>query len=74
MLKLFRLNSNEYIVTRNNNKALYGDKIRAALALEHMGVDWNEIEEAFVSLQMNRHHVAEFGVNKTFIFSKALVE
>lgn len=37
--------------------------------MEFIGVEWNEIEEGFVHLILNQHTVAEYGINKTFMYT-----
>jgi hypothetical protein len=68
MLKVLRLSEDRYIVMAEKN-AVYGSKIRAIYVMRELGVDWSEIEEGLVSLELNRHEVAYYGVYGTFIYS-----
>jgi hypothetical protein len=72
MFKLLRINDDEFIIVTHGGKAVYGNRLRIVLALESIGVDFKEIENGIVSLCLNEHHVADYGVNKMFIYSQKL--
>ena len=68
MLKVYRLNDDEFIITAGK-RALYGNKTKTVIALSEIGVPWSEIETGIISLCINDHKVANYGVNQMFIYS-----
>jgi hypothetical protein len=71
MFKLFRIHDDEYIIVRGRTSQV-GSLIKTIQAMSQMGVDDHNIEAGLVSLQMNDHHVADYGVYLTFIYSLPL--
>jgi hypothetical protein len=72
MIKVIRWTDNEYVVTRGEKEAYYGDVARTIEVLELMRVDYRCAEDALVSLIVNDHNVAHFGVNRHFILTERL--
>jgi hypothetical protein len=68
MLKVIRVSSERFIVMAEKH-AVYGDKLRAIYVLREIGLEWPEIEEGMVSLELNSHDVAYYGIGGTFIYS-----
>jgi hypothetical protein len=72
MFKVIRVNNESYIIVPDTGRPIHGDKVRIVLAMNAMGCAWNEIEDGLVSLEMNAHNIAHYGINKMFIFSAKL--
>jgi hypothetical protein len=72
MLKVFRVNDDEYICVSKDG-AHYGGLIKTVDHMARIGIDDASIEDGLVSLQLNDHHVAEYGLFRTFMFSKRIV-
>ena len=60
---MFQVKTKEYITTTMSIHQLMR-------ALRDLAVSWDEIEYAITELVNNDHHEADFGINRTFIFSK----
>lgn len=71
MLKVYRISDEEYIVCTHNER-LTGNLVRTVDNMSKLGISDAEIENGLVSLQLNNHQVADYGVNHTFIFSAPL--
>jgi hypothetical protein len=71
MLKLIRLNDDAFIL-RTSTNAISGDRQRVIRAMLMLDVEPNEIEAGLSDLMTNGTHLAEYGVNLTFLFSKNL--
>lgn len=71
MLKVFRITDDEYIVA-SGKASHYGSLVKTVGTLANLGVADQDIEAGLVSLQLNDHHVAEYGIYKSFIFSVKL--
>jgi vacuolar-type H+-ATPase subunit F/Vma7 len=72
-MKLFRVKDDEYICVVES-KSITGDRDTVAKGMMMLGVDRTEVEEAMVQLETNEHHVAEFGINLMFLYSKRIEE
>ena len=71
MFKVLMLNEDEFVIVRDMT-AQYGNADKTVRNLHKMGVDINEIEYGLMTMIHRGHNVAEYGVNKTFIFSKRI--
>lgn len=71
MLKLIRLNDDAFI-TRTENRAIHGNRARTIAVLLMLNIDDAEIEAGLSQLINRGDHMAEYGVNGTFIYSKKL--
>ncbi len=71
MLKVIRIESNAF-VTMSHSHAIYRDKVGTIAILNELGVDWKDIEDCLVDLEMNDNQVGYFGALKTYLYSKRL--
>lgn len=70
MIKLIKLCGNNYRVQCEDYKIFVeGDELSAQAALWYCGVDDDEINFAFEQLLHNNHDIAEFGINKLFMYT-----
>lgn len=69
MLKLFRVNEEVYVIL-HNNKQIEGNIQFVFIKMIEIGVSSWEIMNGFDALE--KDDVAEYGINKTFIFSQKL--
>jgi len=71
MFDLLKLNTDEYIVIENKKLAFFCSSVDNLIrTLRILDVSFEEIETGLTELSRNMHNVANYGVNKTFIFSK----
>lgn len=71
MLKVLRLSNEEYwVITARDCQV--GNLVRTVDNMAKLGIDDKEIENGLVSLQLNDHQVAEYGIHGIFIFSARL--
>lgn len=71
MFQVLRTHDKEYIVIENKKKAFYCSTVDSLIrTLRVLEVSFSEIEIGLSELVFNDHNVADYGVNKTFIFSK----
>lgn len=68
MIRLLKFSNTEYVVL-NGEETREGNLNKAAGILLGIGVNEEEIEAALIDMRVKRNNTAEFGVNKTFIFS-----
>ena len=73
MLKIYRVDTDNYMVA-TPTLSIHGNAMRTAIVMNRVGIDWDEIEAGLVSLETNNHHVAEYGINGTFLFSKSIYD
>ncbi len=71
MLRVYRVNNEEYIVVTPSNTQT-GGLAKTVDNMSRLGVTDEEIETGLVSLQLNDHHIAEYGVYKSFMFSRKI--
>lgn len=69
MLKLFKLDDDKYIILYRN-KELECDEIDVIYHMTELGVRKEEIFNGLEALQTD--DMAEYGINKIFVFSKSL--
>ncbi len=70
MMELIRVEPKRWLI-RNYMDNLYiiGSLPDVATAMEHRGIAKTEVLAAIEAMLMNKHNVAEFGVNNRFTFS-----
>jgi len=68
MFKVIKLKEDSYQI-KTPTKTYEGNTRHTVLTMHDMGVDWDDIEFGLTSMLNNNHSVAEYGINKTFIFS-----
>jgi hypothetical protein len=71
MFKVLRLKDDSFVLMAGK-QAVYGDIWRMVKVMTALGVDYMEIEDGLTSLRLNDHDLAEYGLNKTFMYSKRL--
>lgn len=71
MFKIVRLKLDDYLVIRNN-KSYFGNLREIYKLLHSWEVAFEEISTGIRELELNGHDIAEYGVHKTFIFSKTM--
>lgn len=72
MLKVYRISDEEYWVVPARKEPLIGGLARTVDNMSKLGVEDHEIENGLVSLQLNDHQVADYGINLMFIYSEKL--
>ncbi len=72
MLKIIRVNDDTFML--DGAKQIHGDVNAMIIAMSVLGVSWNEIERGMISLVSNSHHIAEYGINKSFLFSRRVAD
>ncbi len=72
MLKIIRVDDDTFML--DGTKRIYGDTNAMIIAMSVLGVSWDEIERGLISLVRNSHHIAEYGINKSFLFSRRVVD
>ena len=70
-MKIIRVNQDTYMLDTESG-LIHSDALGMVDAMIRFGVDPIEIETGLVSLVRNGHHIAEYGVNKSFLFSRAI--
>lgn len=68
-MKLFKLNDDKYLILLDKFE-IEGNKAYITLELIKLGVESEEIYYALKALDV--HDMADFGVNKTFVYSKKI--
>lgn len=71
MIKVLRVDKDEFIVY-HDSLTIYsvGNKEAAVDALYYLGVEHPEINLAFEAFDTKAHNTANFGVNKTLIYTE----
>jgi hypothetical protein len=70
MAKLFKLNVDRYVWIDNRGREFEGDELDVMAKMVNSGIPVQEVELGANALQSD--DVAEYGVNRTFLFSKKL--
>lgn len=70
MFKIYKTDSCGYILSTKENAIACKDLTKLIKVLKGIGVDADEIEYGLVELEINSHNIAEYGINKRFLFSK----
>lgn len=70
MFKIYKTDSCGYIVSTRQNAIACNSLTKLIQVLKGIGVDDDEIEYGLVELEINSHNIAEYGINKRFLFSK----
>lgn len=68
MFKIFMVNDNEFIVT-GLEMPFTGTRIKTVAFLLQSHVSEDEIHCGLSELILHGHHVADYGVNKSFIYT-----
>jgi hypothetical protein len=70
MFKVVKLADSQYVVSKFKQSKHFSKLKDLVSHMLGLGVSFEEIEEGLAALERNGHNVADYGVNKTFIFSK----
>lgn len=72
MIKLYKLSDENYLVKWKNKSKPIDSQTKLILFLLILDIELDEIEEALCQLIKNDHNYAEFGIFKSFAFSKRI--
>ncbi len=72
MVKIIWLNYLTYIVTDPHEKKYYHFKSLRGMCykMKQLGISLEEVGRAVISMSINNHNYADFGIKGTFIFSE----
>ena len=71
MFKVIRIGPDEYILKTDRN-AIQGERLRLMAVMYSLGVALYDIEACFMAFETTDHNLADFGINKTFMYSMRL--
>lgn len=70
MSKLFKVNTDKYVFVDNLGKKFEGDELDVISRLVKYGIPVRDVTHSIECLE--KHDVAEFGINRSFLFSKKI--
>jgi hypothetical protein len=70
MFNVLKTKDDEYILKTKQNAVFCSTQGKLIKVMFELGVNSDEIEYGLSELIRNDHNVANYGINKTFIFSK----
>jgi hypothetical protein len=71
MIKVFKLRDSEGYVLQTKTQSIFSGTLQKLIGImREIGINDEEIEYGLVELHANEHDIAEYGINKLFIYSK----